>query len=119
MKDSEINGFLLDTTAIIDFFRGSKHVAALLETIKNKGLLASCPVTIAETFAGARESENKKVHEFLSSLVFYPFTYESARLAGRWRYSYARKGIILSLSDTLIAALAVENRLALVTANKR
>jgi len=118
LKETEIKGFLLDTTAIIDFFRGSEYVTALLETLRSKAPLASCPVTVAETFAGTKEKEHKKVHAFLSSLVFYPVTYESARLAGRWRYTYARKGITLSLSDTLIAAVAAENRLALVTANK-
>ncbi len=119
MKETEINGFLLDTTVIIDFFRGNEYITALLETLKNKGHLASCPVTVAETFTGTKEKELEKVHAFLSSLVFYAVTYESARLAGRWRYTYARKGITLSLSDTLIAAVAVKNRLALVTANKR
>lgn len=44
---------------------------------------------------------------------------KASRLAGRWRYTYARMGITLGLADTLIAAVAVCNSLALVTANDR
>lgn len=56
MKNDEpvvIKGFLLDTTALIDFLRGQKNVVALLDVLKDKAPLASCPVTIAEVFAGA------------------------------------------------------------------
>lgn len=75
-------------------------------------------MTVAEVFAGAGEKDEERVHAFLSTLVLYPVTYSASRLAGRWRYTFARKGVTLSLSDTLIAAVAVENRLALVTANE-
>ncbi|PRR71898.1 type II toxin-antitoxin system VapC family toxin [Neomoorella humiferrea] len=114
-----VKGFLLDTTALIDFLRGDKHTIALLEVLKDKAPLAACPITVAEVFSGAREKELLVVERFLSSLKFYPIDYESSRLAGRWRYTYARKGITLSLPDTLIAAVALRNNLALVTANDR
>lgn len=60
MKETEIKGFLLDTTAIIDFLRGSEYVTALLETLRSKAPLASCPVTVAETFAGPRKKNTKR-----------------------------------------------------------
>ncbi|MGB9887498.1 MAG: type II toxin-antitoxin system VapC family toxin [Moorellales bacterium] len=110
-------GFLLDTTALIDFLRGKKEVAALLEVLMEKAPLATCPVTVAEVFAGTREKDASKADQFLSTLVYYPITYSAARLAGSLRYAYARKGITLSLPDTLIAAVALENGLAVVTAN--
>lgn len=120
MKDkAPVKGFLLDTTALIDFFRGNKHVIALLEVLKEKAPLAACPITVAEVFSGAREKELPAIEQFLSSLQFYPIDYEASRLAGRWRYTYARKGITLSLTDSLIAAVAVRNNLVLVTANER
>lgn len=118
-KPTEVAGFLLDTTALIDFLRlrGGESITDLLEELKSKVSLASCPVTVAEVFAGTKEKDEEKVDAFLSTLVFYPITYSALRLAGRWRYSFARKGVTLSLSEILIAAVAVENRLALVTAN--
>lgn len=114
-----VKGFLLDTTALIDFFRGNEDIIALLEVLKDRARLAACPITVAEVFSGAREKDLPVVERFLSTLKFYPIDYEVSRLAGRWRYTYARKGITLSLPDTLIAAVAVRNNLALVTANEK
>ncbi|GEA16345.1 twitching motility protein PilT [Moorella sp. E308F] len=116
---TRVKGFLLDTTALIDFLRGNKHTLALLEVLAEKAHLAACPVTVAEVFSGARENELPVVEQFLSSLKFYPIDYESSRLAGRWRYTYTRMGITFSLPDTLIAAVALRNNLALVTANEK
>ena len=115
----QVDGFLLDTTALIDFFRGDKKTTVLLEVLKEKAPLASCAITIAEVFAGTREKEIPKVEQFLSTLKFYSIDYQTARLAGCWRYSYARQGITISIADALIAAVAVQNNLALVTRNVR
>jgi len=114
-----VEAFLLDTTALIDFLRGDRQTHALLQVLSEKAHLAACPITVAEVFAGAKEKELPGVERFLSSLKFYSIDYEASRLAGRWRYTYARAGVTLSLPDTLIAAVAVLNNLALVTANRR
>lgn len=119
MRASRVTGFLLDTTILIDFFRGLQPAVSLLDTLQGKAPLASCPITVAEIFSGAREQELPQVSRFLAALLFYPVTFEAARLAGRWRYDYARRGITLSLNDALIAAVAVSQKLALVTANTR
>lgn len=118
-NDPLVSGFLLDTTALIGFLRGDRKTVALLEILLNQAPLAACPVTVAEVFSGAREKEIVLTNQFLSSLNFYPVDYETACLAGRWRYSYAAKGVTLTLFDTLIAAVASQNNLALVTANSR
>ncbi|MCL4439442.1 MAG: type II toxin-antitoxin system VapC family toxin [Firmicutes bacterium] len=116
---AQVKGFLLDTTALIDFLRGDKHTIVLLEVLKEKAHLAACPITVAEVFSGARDKELAITEKFLSSLKFYPLDYEASRLAGRWRYTYVRKGITLRLFDTLIAAVVLRNNLALVTANDK
>lgn len=112
-------GFLLDTTALIDFFRGQAQTTALLDRLRDKAPLALCPITAAEVYAGAKEKELPQVDAFLSALAFFPITVEASRRAGRWRFSYAQEGLTLTLSDALIAAVAVENGLALVTRNGR
>jgi len=118
-NDAAPKGFLLDTTALIDFFRGRAETAALLDRLRDKAPLALCPITAAEVYAGAKEKELPQVDAFLSVLAFYPITVEASRRASRWRFSHAQKGITLNLSDALIAAVAVENGLALVTRNGR
>ncbi len=118
-SETPVKGFLLDTTALIAFLRGDRQTIELLENLREKAPLAACPVTVAEVFCGARDNELPLTDHLLSSLVFFPIDYETSRLAGRWRCSFAGKGITLSLLDTLIAAVAIKNSLVLVTANKK
>ncbi len=111
------NGFLLDTTVLIDFFRGRMKAIQTLGKLVEEGPLGCCPVVVAEVFSGVRPEELTKVEEFLTSLLYYPIPYETARLAGQYRRDYQKKGVTLSISDTLIAAVAVMNSLILVTGN--
>lgn len=113
------NGFLLDTTILIDFFRGRKDAVDTLNRLVEAGLLACCPITVAEVFSGARPEELPEIEEFFKALLFYPVGYKTARRAGLYRREYGKKGISLSIADTIIAAVAVENSLTLVTKNVR
>ncbi|OAT81706.1 type II toxin-antitoxin system VapC family toxin [Desulfotomaculum copahuensis] len=113
------NGFLLDTTILIDFLRGRKEAAEMLNGLVEEGPLACCPVTVAEIFSGAKPEELPRIEEFLEALVYHPIGYRTARRAGLYRRDYQKKGITLSISDTLIAAAAVEKSLTLVTKNVR
>jgi len=111
-------GFLLDTTALIDFFRGEKIVTMVSE-LANKLPLAVSPVTIAEIYSGIRNAEIERVEEFLSSLILYPIDGIISRRAGLYQKDYRQKGITLGLADCLIAATAVKHGLILVTKNVR
>ena len=115
----ESKGFLLDTTILIDFLRGNEEAISILNSLVEEGPLACCPITVAEVFSGARPEELPRIEEFFDALVYYPISYKTARRAGLYRRDYQKKGITLSISDTLIAALAVDNSLALVTKNVR
>ena len=68
---------------------------------------------------GMRSGEEKRTEQLLRSLEFYPVTWETAQLAGdlfrRWR----GKGQTLGLADVTIAAVAIGNKLALVTDNRK
>lgn len=110
-------GFLLDTTVLIDFFRGHKEVVCLLEKLVEEAPLACCPVTVAEIFSGVRPEELSRIEELLEALQYCAIQYKTARRAGLYRREYQIRGITLSVSDTLIAAVAVENSLTLVTKN--
>jgi len=112
-------GFLLDTTVLIDFFRGRKEVVCLLEKLVEEAPLACCPVTVAEIFSGVRPEELSRIEELLEALQYCAIQYKTARRAGLYRREYQKRGITLSVSDTLIAAVAVENSLTLVTKNVR
>src|SRR5438132_410259 len=51
------------------------------------------------------------------ALEYWPISREAAQQAGRWRYTYARMGRPLTTTDTLVAAVAQERRVTLVTTN--
>jgi len=112
-------GFLLDTTVLIDFLRGRREIVCLLEKLVEEAPLACCPVTVTEVFSGVRPEELTRVEELLDALHYCAIQYSTARRAGFYRRDYQKKGITLTISDTLIAAVAAENSLTLVTKNVR
>jgi predicted nucleic acid-binding protein len=54
-------------------------------------------------------------HRAPRSLQLLPITFTVAALAGSLKYDYAKKGITLSLTDAIIAAVAIHNQLTLIT----
>ena len=110
--------FLLDTSIIVDAINNKKNRQGfLLELLDQGHTLACCPVNVAEVYAGMLPKEKAATDAFLESLKYYPITFPAARLAGELRCEHRRKGITLSVPDTLIAAVAIQNRLPLLTDN--
>lgn len=66
-----------------------------------------------------RPKEEIETTRFLTSLDVYPITFTVARLAGEIKRDFSKKGIALSVTDSLIAAVAIEYQLPLLTDNKK
>lgn len=113
------NGFLLDITILIDLFRGRQEAIDFLDQLLQEGSLCVCAIVVAEIFSGIRPEELSKVEEFVEAMNYYPVEYRTAKRAGLYRRDFQKKGITLSISDTLIAATAIEHSLTLVTKNVR
>ena len=112
--------YLLDTSVIIDATNEKKSQRQLLRALLEEGhLLACCPINVAEVYAGMRPKEEKITTQLLRSLRYYSISFEIAELGGRLRREYGRKGSIISVTDALIAAVAIHNGLALITDNAR
>jgi predicted nucleic acid-binding protein len=112
--------YLLDTDVIIDALSGKRGAADLFRRLLLEGhSLACCAVNLAEVFAGVRRAEERRVSRFLGSLEYYPITRAAACRAGLLKRDWARKGVALSTTDTMIAAVALEYNLTLVTRNVR
>ncbi len=112
--------FLTDTNILIDVLanrRGHKELLARL--VKEGNRLACCTVVVAELFAGIKPADSAKVDELVKLLTWYGSTPAVSKRAGQLRFEYARKGVTLSLADTLIAATALENDLTLITENRK
>jgi predicted nucleic acid-binding protein len=111
---------LLDSSVIFDHLNGRAGRTEYLDRLIDEGhVLACCPVNITEVYAGIRAGEEEKTRAFLDSLEFFPVTAEVARAAGLLRRDWRRKGQTLSYSDVTIAAVALANRLPLLTDNRK
>jgi len=111
------NGFLLDTTILIDLFRGRQEAIVFLDKLSQEGSLFVCAIVVSEIFSGVRPAELPKVEEFFEAMGYIQIDYKTAKRAGLYKRDFQRKGINLSVSDTLIAAAAVDHALTLVTKN--
>jgi tRNA(fMet)-specific endonuclease VapC len=110
--------YLLDTDTLIDFSKGREPVKTRLLTILTEGHeIAVCPITEAEFYAGHPPEKENETAEFFEALTFWPITRASSRHAGRMRYELARMGKTVSLTDCLIAAIAIEQEATILTSN--
>jgi len=109
---------LLDTSVIIDALNDREDRRLLLRGLVEQGnILACCGISVAEVYAGMRPKEEERTTAFLGSLAYFPITFPVARLAGELKRDFAKKGATLSLTDSVIAAVAVQHRVALMTDN--
>ena len=111
---------LLDTSVLIDVLRARNNRRALLANLLHEGhSLTTSVLNVAELYAGMRPGEETQTSEFLSGLVCFELDKSTAQLAGHFKSSWAKKGRTLTLPDTIIAAIAVQNRCILFTDNRK
>ena len=112
--------YLLDSTALVDYFRHRRVVIELLENLVAEGhRLAVCAVGLAEVYSGFDAQLRLEADRVVGKWLYYETTSTSAKDAGIYRYEFARRGISLSATDSLIAAVAIANDAILVTKNVR
>jgi len=111
---------LLDTSVILDHLNGRDGRTEYLDDLIEQGhLLACCPVNFTEVYAGLRPGEEVQTKKFLNSLEFFTVTTEIAAQSGLLRRDWRQKGHTLSYADVTISAVALMNRLALLTDNRK
>jgi predicted nucleic acid-binding protein len=112
--------YLLDTSVIIDAINDKKARRQFLRDLLQAGnSLACCPINVAEIYAGMRPKEEANTAAFLHTLDYYPISFATSQLAGELKRDYGKKGTTLSLTDTLIAAIALQHQLSLITDNTK
>jgi tRNA(fMet)-specific endonuclease VapC len=112
--------YLLDTTILIEHLRGKKPaVNFITEAVRHGHRLAVCCINVAELYSGLSPEQAARAEKLINALDYYEATADSARQAGVYRYEFARQGISLSVSDTLVSAIAKGNDAIVVTANVR
>lgn len=116
--------YLLDTNVCVMYLNGrSASVRDRLLSTPTEDM-AVCSVVKSELFYGAFRSNNptrtlERQQTFLARFVSLPFEDETALLAGQIRARLVGAGTPIGSYDLQIAAIALANRLTLVTHNTR
>jgi tRNA(fMet)-specific endonuclease VapC len=116
--------YLLDTHIVGYWMRG--HLQ-LIEKIRDYSPadLALSTITMAEIYYGIEKSSTKKrerrakIDHICSQLEIFPFIESTAEKYGLIRAGLERKGLVISERDLQIGAIAMANRLRLVTHNTK
>jgi len=115
--------YVLDTTTVLDYFRGKGSVAANLLALPPSEI--ALPAIVAyEVWVGVLGSQNAKrrqaqYEQFLATVEVLPFDSAVSRRAPELRQTLERGGEGIGPMDTLIAATALAHNATLVTRNVR
>lgn len=111
---------LLDTSILIDVLRfRNQRREFLAELVRGGHTLSTSTLNVAEVYAGMRPAEEARTEALFSNLESYELSGVSARLAGKLKNTWARKGHTLTLADSIVAAIAIERGCALLTDNRK
>jgi predicted nucleic acid-binding protein len=111
---------LLDTTVLIDALRG-RDAGRRLRDLHAGGASVPwiCAINVEELYRGVRPAEEETLARFLDGLRLAPLGRVEAEMAGRWRRTFAERGMTLGQADCLIAAAAVGIGARLATGNPK
>ncbi|HYA86233.1 MAG TPA: PIN domain-containing protein [Nitrospirota bacterium] len=112
-KSSDI---LADTSVWIEFFKQRSAIGDALEALILEDSVWVCGVVLFELVQGvSMEAERAKIIGTVSHLPYAEMTPALWQKAGDLSSSLRRKGLTIPVSDILISAVAIENRLHIFT----
>ncbi len=110
--------YLLDTDTLIDILEDRDDVRQQVLSLTEAGEeVALCAITVAEIYSGLSAKRRVQWDSWLLSLSYWHIGFNVALQAGTYRRDAAKTGRTLSISDSLLAALARDNNATLLTSN--
>ncbi len=111
---------LLDTSVLIDVLRRRGQRREFVSELARAGhVLSTTTLNVAEVYAGMRAGEEPDAEALFVGLHLYELSGRSARLAGKLKNTWSRKGRTLTLADAIVAAIAIEHECQLLTDNQK
>ena len=123
-------GLILDSSVVIAAERRSDNVTQMLKQIvaatgdqrtvlSSVGLTELVHGTYRAQTAQARSRRDSFIRELLNDVEVYPYTKETALLAGKIDGEQQSRGVIIPFGDLLIGTTALEVGYSVLTANVR
>lgn len=116
----KVDRFLADTCAWIDFFNARQTpLATALEHALLHGEVYTCGIVKYELVQGVRsDKEEKTLLDALHAVTYLEVTESLWIRAGRLSSVLRKKGVTIPLSDIIVAVLALENDLTILTVDR-
>ena len=113
----------LDTDLLVAILRGKQEAITIVNELDTDAKAATTTINAFEIYFGANKSERKKENvketaKLLERLIMFPLDLSSSRRAAEISAELVAKGVTIDFRDAMIAAIAAENGLTLVTRNK-
>lgn len=113
------DGVLVDTSVLIDFFRGQGTASEAVTDLLQKNQVVITGIIIAELLQGMKNlKEDTALEELLLAVHQLEVTNDVWLRAGKLALSLRRTGVNLPLTDVAIAALALEHDFSILTNDK-
>jgi predicted nucleic acid-binding protein len=110
--------YLLDTDTLIDVLADHGRTRwSVTELIDEGDEVALCAITLAELYSGLSEKNRALWESWLLALPYWHISIGAAMRAGRYRKSASESGRTLSVTDSLLAALANQHGATILTSN--
>ena len=110
---------LVDTSAWVDFFRGSEPCASWVDQLLAENQVAICGPVVTELRRGLRsDRERRRVLPLLEGCSSLDQPSDLWNEAGELGFALARKGSLVKSLDLLIAVHALAHDVALLTRDK-
>ena len=119
MNGVKMSDYLLDANILILCLRKTEGYRELLDALAKDDALYISAMTRLEIVRGMRDHERDATFNLLDSLEAIDVTIAIADRAGELIRSWRAKGVRIGEADAVIAATALNNELALVTANAK
>lgn len=111
---------VLDSTFLIDLLAGDPGAVDRMQNIfESEDDPCVNDVIVCEVRSGLHDRDVDKLERLLLSVEFVQPGPNAAMLAGQWQRESRQRGFVLSLGDSLIAAVAEGLRGAVLTRNVR
>lgn len=115
---------LVDTDILSFYFKGdSKVVNRFTDYLKRFDVINISIITYYEILGGLKfkkaEKQLKEFEEFINNNTIIHISEESAKTSGGIYADLRLRGITIGTSDILIAGIAIENELTLITNNEK